>query len=222
MQAAIGSNRNLRGGAGNLVALAALAVVAVGCGPIEVRNTDGGSDGGPLRDGGGSDAGGPADGGWGSDAGIPRDGGFCAPCIQQSDCSAGALCLGSTGHCALDCETAACPAGSTCQAISRGKISPLHQCVPTVAACGTLAELPPSECVDGWNGYANGFFGTYCRNCHTAGFDVVTDVRAQADSVRMAIDSRSMPRGVTLDAAERLRILTWLSCGSASPPSSVH
>lgn len=184
------------------------------CGTVDDLMTDAGVDAGEpdsgLQDAGIADAG-------SSDTG---HGLFCAPCIQQADCGSGNLCLGETGHCAIDCETTACPSGSTCEPIFRGKIAPLHQCKPTIAACGTLTELAASMCNDGWTAYANGFFGTYCRGCHTSGFDTPAEVRAQADSVRMAIDQRSMPRGVSLDPAERLRILTWLSCGSASPPSS--
>lgn len=194
-----------------------LLLFAAGCGPTQESGDDAGVDGGVPHD-----AGVTTDAGTGTDAGFTPDAGFCAPCIEQATCGAGNLCLGETGHCALDCETAPCPTGTVCTAISRGKISPLHQCLATASACGTLAQLPASDCTDGWTNFADGFFETRCRGCHTGGFTTLTDVRAQTDSLRLAIDQRNMPLGVTLPDAERLRILTWLSCGSASPPSGVR
>ena len=96
------------------LSLAALSA----CGTPDELTTDArvADDAGPRADAGIADAG-------ASDGGLPR-GAFCAPCIQQSDCGPGNLCLGETGHCALDCQTTACPQGSRCEPISRGKAAP--------------------------------------------------------------------------------------------------
>ena len=191
-------------------------LLLIGCGAVE-PSIDGGSDSGHPVDGG-VDAG--LDGGPERDGGSSVDGGFCSPCVDRSDCGGlPNLCIGATGHCGLDCGGGkACPSGSVCQAISQGKGPAIYQCAPSVAACGVLSEAPPPDCPDGWTSYADGFFGTYCRGCHTAGFDTSADVHAGAEGVRLAIDLGAMPRGVSLTPAERRRILTWLACGSAAPP----
>jgi hypothetical protein len=40
------------------------------------------------------------------------------------------------------------------------------------------------------------------------------DVRLQADTIRLAIDTGDMPQDQTLDDATRRRFLTWLACGA--------
>jgi hypothetical protein len=192
-------------------------LVLSGCGELASELQGGGTIGRV-------DAGPGVDAGSSSDGGVQGQGTFCAPCIENADCGGdGALCVGQAGHCGLDCSLGqACPAGSSCEIISRGKAPALHQCVPTVAACGDLNTRPALDCSDGWSGYADGFFADTCRTCHTGAFATASEVQQGAEGIRFAIDTGSMPRGEPLDAGARLRILTWLGCGSASPPASVR
>jgi hypothetical protein len=91
--------------------------------------------------------------------------------------------------------------------------------MPTAAVCD-LNVRPAVDCVDGWNGYADGFFGL-CRGCHTAGYDSAVHVTAIAASIRLVIETGAMPAGMTLSAEMRRRALTWLSCAvhGAAPPT---
>ena len=138
--------------------------------------------------------------------------------MSSADCDNGGLCLGDIGHCGADCSQGqACGDGLTCGSMSLGKAPLPLQCQPTPAACGT-GRPQGLSCTDTWAGYADGFFASNCRTCHTGGFATPADIDG---SVRLVIDQKWMPPGggnPPLTDAERLRVLTWIACGM--PPSS--
>ena len=187
------------------ICLLAACWMLCGCGAVDALQ-----DAGPT-----SDAGSHQDAGTSPDAGHEGPPFFCTPCLQGADCGGGAnMCLGDPGHCGLDCSQGnACPVGSTCEGLSNGKGPMFHQCVPTTAACGDLTTRPQLDCSDGWTGFASGFFAQ-CETCHPGVYSSASAVRAATPSVRSVIDFGTMPQGVIVSDAERLRVLTWLGCGA--------
>lgn len=215
-----------------------VAVLLVGCegGPT----LDGGVGDGGARDAGALDAGlsdgGGFDGGH-VDAGVQDagvldggaldageldagafDGGLCAPCIASSDCAPGAFCRGGVApRCGSDCASLSCPGGLTCEYVHAGRGPVLgNSCLATDAFCGGARAIH-WPCVDTFQSYARDFFANTCiGTCHRhdQAFTLVDSVRPAADDVRLDIERGSMPPDVTLSAAERRRILTWLACGA--------
>ena len=90
----------------------------------------------------------------------------------------------------------------------------------------------PSEpgCEVDWDAWANGFFTTYCKSCHSmnssnrygapesVNIDTVEDVRDWADRVRLRVlESETMPVGGGVPEDELLRLSDWMDCLEGSP-----
>ena len=82
-----------------------------------------------------------------------------------------------------------------------------------------------SDCEDGWDGWAAGFFRTYCAACHartsanrhgapeSVAFDSIEDLRGQADRVRARVlDDQTMPVGGGVNDEALDRLDRWLDC----------
>jgi hypothetical protein len=90
-------------------------------------------------------------------------------------------------------------------------------CRPNDAACGTRLTASVLTCTDTWSSYGQNFFLTTCIGAchrHDTWFTTVADVAALADSIRLDVETGSMPVGQTLSASEQRRLLTWLACGA--------
>ncbi|MDP2305697.1 MAG: hypothetical protein Q8P18_06690 [Pseudomonadota bacterium] len=77
-----------------------------------------------------------------------------------------------------------------------------------------------------WVGFADGFFATYCRSCHSAetqdrfgapvgmDFDTLYQVRTHAAAVRVtALEQGSMPVGGGVYEDDLILLDEWLRCG---------
>ena len=64
---------------------------------------------------------------------------------------------------------------------------------------------------DTWNSWASGFMSKNCAGCHSWANSYSS---VGSHDCRRYISDDSMPRGATLSAAEKARILKWLNCGS--------
>ena len=99
-------------------------------------------------------------------------------------------------------------------------------------ACGR--DSNPGACDSGelvtWEGFAEGFFTTYCRSCHSAGlserygapegvnFDTEAEVWDQEERVRSRLlEAGDMPPGGGVVAGDLELIERYLDCGA--PPS---
>jgi hypothetical protein len=194
-----------------------LLLLSAACGAVDGRSEDAG------RDAGGSDAG-QRDAG--TDAGTQQnpDAGttpFCGACVTSTECGPGSLCLGGLeARCGRDCSTSTtCAEGAACVSIGLGKGPRLgSQCLAAdTPSCGAFTRKPGLDCSDTWAGYAQNFFGTTCIGAchrHDGTWTTLSDVRSAAESIRLAVETGSMPTDQTLTAAERLRLLTWLACGA--------
>ncbi len=97
---------------------------------------------------------------------------------------------------------------------------------------GVAVDSGEDECADAvaltWDGWADGFFATWCRSCHSAtapdrhgapagvDFDGGDEVMAQAARVRARVlDDGSMPLGGGVPTAELEALDRWLRCGTA-------
>jgi hypothetical protein len=71
-------------------------------------------------------------------------------------------------------------------------------------------------CADSWATYAASFLSSSCTSCHRhqGQWSTLAEVRQSADAIRLTVETGAMPAGVTLSAAERLRLLTWFACGA--------
>ncbi|MBK7859982.1 MAG: hypothetical protein IPJ65_15440 [Archangiaceae bacterium] len=198
-----------------------IALTLTACGGTPVQGGEGG--GGPAGGQGGS-SGGTAGGSGGSGGGTVAAGAFCAPCADSTDCAAPALCLGNPGHCGAACASGQpCASGSTCTSIGLGKVILGRQCMPAATACD-LSTRPTLDCSDTWANWAQAFFADNCRSCHRhdLDFDTQANVLAQAEVVRLAVETRNMPPAIDLGAGTRRRLAVWLSCAAGSPPSAIH
>jgi uncharacterized membrane protein len=93
------------------------------------------------------------------------------------------------------------------------------------------AVLPfETECDVDWDAWANGFFTTYCKSCHSVNstnrygapesvnIDTVADVRDWADRVRLRVlESQTMPVGGGVPEEELLRLSNWMDCLEGTP-----
>ncbi|MCP4804135.1 MAG: hypothetical protein GY913_20145 [Proteobacteria bacterium] len=94
---------------------------------------------------------------------------------------------------------------------------------------GVVDSSEPSPCDSGpdvtWDAWANGFFATYCRSCHSidtpdrrsapegVDFDSPSDVRAFSDRVRArVIDDESMPVGGGVYPEDLVLLERYLDC----------
>ena len=107
-------------------------------------------------------------------------------------------------------------------------------------ACGTgkAAETGSSsapagasgECVPTWDGWADGFFATWCRSCHSEdapdrrGAPTGTDLDTEADVIALrdriearVIDEGTMPMGGGVPEDELRTLEAWLSCVESAP-----
>lgn len=76
-----------------------------------------------------------------------------------------------------------------------------------------------------WDNWAAGFFGSYCRSCHSADtpdrrgapvgvdFDTEAEVRGFASAITRSLDNGTMPIGGGVPEAELERLEDWLACG---------
>ncbi len=88
----------------------------------------------------------------------------------------------------------------------------------------------PTACAEGpnatWGSFGDGFFGFYCRGCHSAetpdrhdaptdvNFESLADVRAHADRIRVrVIDEASMPVGGGVYPDDLVLLDVFLRCG---------
>lgn len=89
---------------------------------------------------------------------------------------------------------------------------------------GAEPSCDSGEAVD-WGGFADGFFATYCRSCHSAGlserygapegvdFDTEAEVLAQAERIRArALDEGDMPPGGGVVTGDLALLTRYLDC----------
>ena len=82
-----------------------------------------------------------------------------------------------------------------------------------------------TQCDQGWDEWANGFFTTYCRSCHSAtsanrhdapegvNFDTLDDTLALLNRVQTrVIEDQTMPVGGGVPADALIRLDDWLRC----------
>ena len=101
-------------------------------------------------------------------------------------------------------------------------------------ACASRDDASPvatQDCADAvavsWDEWGQGFFGTWCRSCHSAttpdrrgapvgtDFDTWTEVQAQAAAIQQAVlDSGTMPVGGGISADDRALLEALLQCGT--------
>ena len=93
-----------------------------------------------------------------------------------------------------------------------------------LAGCATASECDSGQPL-GWDGWADGFFATYCRTCHSpdspdrrgapvgVDFENPQDVLLHQDAVwRRVIDEQTMPVGGGLLDEDLLLLEQYLSC----------
>jgi uncharacterized membrane protein len=84
---------------------------------------------------------------------------------------------------------------------------------------------PAMECALNWDGWANGFFSTYCRSCHSAStaerhgapsgvdFDTREDAIQWSDRIRVRVlDLETMPLGGGVIETDLEPLDLWLQC----------
>ena len=89
----------------------------------------------------------------------------------------------------------------------------------------TASAALESECEITWDAWANGFFTTYCKSCHsesssnrydapeTINFDDLDDVREWFTRVRArTLDEETMPVGGGVPEVELMRLEIWMDC----------
>ncbi len=97
-------------------------------------------------------------------------------------------------------------------------------------ACAGAPDADTSACADAphdvtWDGYARGFFLTYCAACHSESatdrygapegvdFDTPQQVLDQAERVRArVIEAQTMPLGGGVPPEDLALLATWLDC----------
>lgn len=103
-----------------------------------------------------------------------------------------------------------------------------------IACTGLPDDSGPTAVVDpcadapdaNWGSFGDGFFGFYCRGCHSAetparngapvevNFDSLADVRTHADRIRVRVlDEMSMPVGGGVYADDLVLLDVFLRCG---------
>lgn len=78
-----------------------------------------------------------------------------------------------------------------------------------------------------WDGWAHGFFLSYCASCHSeaaldrhgapegVNFDTEAQARALAEAIRLTvIEERSMPLGGGMRDDDRVLLERWLNCAT--------
>jgi uncharacterized membrane protein len=83
----------------------------------------------------------------------------------------------------------------------------------------------PDSCDVRWDAWANGFFATYCRSCHSetsphrydapegVDMDDLDDVRTWSERIRIRVlDDETMPVGGGVPQSELTRLDEWLDC----------
>lgn len=198
-----------------------LLVLVVGCAPVALVACGGDATGHvDAAISTAHDASGGVDAGSGADVGLDAGGSFCSPCVSSAECGAGALCLGGVNpRCGLDCSaTNQCGGGASCTTYGLGKGPRLGaNCPPEDAVCGTHSAGEGLACSDSWANYGRTFFASTCIGAchrHDLAYERREDVAAQADAIRFAVETGSMPQGAQLSAVDRTRLLTWLACGA--------
>jgi len=86
-----------------------------------------------------------------------------------------------------------------------------------------------SDCEVTWDAWANGFFTTYCKSCHSessqnryeapgnVNLDTVTDIRDWSQRIRVRVlEDQTMPVGGGVPEQELVRLDDWMRCLEAS------
>ncbi len=92
------------------------------------------------------------------------------------------------------------------------------------------ATTAETNCDESWDAWANGFFTTYCRACHSQSsanrfdapvgvdFDDRSDTVARLEQVRIwVLENQTMPVGGGVPEEELTRLDSWLQCYEANP-----
>jgi uncharacterized membrane protein len=101
--------------------------------------------------------------------------------------------------------------------------------IALTVACASPGSDSADPCADTpvtWEHWGAGFFGGYCRSCHSSttadrygapdgvDFDTLADVRAFAARVRVRVlEQQDMPVGGGVPDDELARLDTFLQCG---------
>lgn len=146
-------------------------------------------------------------------------------------------------YCGTDCSNVTCGAGQRCANIVDSSNTVLGKdCVPaTGSTCagatgggagstgggsgsmgggagstgGGTGSTDAGVCTtDTWSSWAQNFFNTRCNSCHQhTGEFTQAYVLSRKTSISSRINSGNMPQGSSLSAADKQRILKYLSCG---------
>jgi uncharacterized membrane protein len=96
-----------------------------------------------------------------------------------------------------------------------------------LVACRPVVEDTGSGCEDAptWDGFAHGFFTSYCDSCHAADtpdrqgapttvtFDTEAEAAAQAENVRRTVlDMQTMPPGGGVFDEDLVKLAAWVDC----------
>jgi uncharacterized membrane protein len=101
---------------------------------------------------------------------------------------------------------------------------------PATPDTGThTAADEPDPCSIHWDGWADGFFSTYCRSCHSStsaerhdaptgvDFDTEEDVQMWLERIEVrVVDEKTMPVGGGVPEPEFEFLTQWLACQEAA------
>ncbi len=92
-------------------------------------------------------------------------------------------------------------------------------------ACEAGSDSGVSDCVVTWDGWADGFFTTYCQSCHAAqspdrhgapegsNMESEADIASWADRISVRVlEEGTMPIGGGIPAAELVLLERYLEC----------
>lgn len=95
---------------------------------------------------------------------------------------------------------------------------------PSCGGADSAAEAPKA-CTLTWDGWADGFFATWCRACHSANtterygapegvnFDTEADIQTHADAIwRVVFETGTMPVGGGLPENARTALEAYFEC----------
>ncbi len=92
-----------------------------------------------------------------------------------------------------------------------------ENCTPTTDLCPGGSFDAGLTCSDTWAAYGANFFATECTGAchrHDTTWLTVEDVRRDADSIRLSVETGSMPQAGPLSITDQRRLMTWLACGA--------
>ncbi|MAY80678.1 MAG: hypothetical protein CL930_07820 [Deltaproteobacteria bacterium] len=86
-------------------------------------------------------------------------------------------------------------------------------------------DVDSNPCDVHWDGWANGFFSTYCRSCHSStseqrhdapmgvDFDTQADIEMWLERIEVRVlDEETMPLGGGIPEIDLERFATWMDC----------